>query len=80
MQLLCQIDTANYDQWKADYDAHAENRDAAGMTQMQIWRDADVAGRVVVLFDVHDRAKVQAWIKTQSGLGAKITAQFLRTA
>ena len=79
MQLLCQFETSDRAEWAVDFDAHAEDRGAAGLTQMQIWYDADNPTRVVVLFDVHDRAKASAWVKAEAAL-ASVTAQFLKTA
>lgn len=78
MQMLASIDTDGYDAWKSQFDARSEDR--AGMTMMQMWRDADAGTRVVILFDVHDRAKAESWAKAQAALGAQIATQYLRTA
>ncbi|MCA0271472.1 MAG: hypothetical protein LCH69_05310 [Proteobacteria bacterium] len=80
MQLIVTFATSGFDAWKADYDAHSEARDNAGLTMMQMWRDADDGNRAVVLFEVSDRARVARWVKEQSALKGGITAQFLRTA
>ncbi len=80
MQLIVQFTTPDFDAWKADYDAHAETRDAAGLTMLQMWRDADDADRATVLFEVHDRARAEAWLKQQTALKGGSAAQFLKTA
>lgn len=80
MQLIVQFSTGGFGAWKADYDAHSETRDAAGLTMLQMWRDADDPTRAAVLFEVHDRARAEAWIRQQSALKGGISAQFLRTA
>ncbi|PZQ96729.1 MAG: hypothetical protein DI533_14165 [Cereibacter sphaeroides] len=80
MQLLVQIATGGYDAWKADFDAHSEDLGQAGLTLMQLWRDADDSTKAVALFEAHDRGRAQTWISNQSSLHGGITAQFLRTA
>jgi hypothetical protein len=80
MQLIVQFTTTGFDAWKADYDAHSETRDAAGLTMLQMWRDADDANRVTALYEAHDRARAEAWFKTESALRGATSAQFLRTA
>lgn len=80
MQLIVQFSTSGFEPWKADYDAHSEARDNAGLTMMQMWRDADDGNRAVVLFEVSDRARAAQWVKDQTALKGGISAQFLRTA
>ncbi len=80
MQLIVQFTTGGFDAWKADYDAHAETRDAAGLTMLQMWRDADDPNRVAVLYEAHDRARANQWVKTETALRGATSAQFLKTA
>lgn len=80
MQLIVTFDTAGFDAWKADYDAHSETRDNAGLTMMQMWRDADDGNRAVVLFEVNDRKRAEDWLRQQQALKGGASAQFLRTA
>ncbi|MCB2115224.1 MAG: hypothetical protein H6895_02865 [Defluviimonas sp.] len=80
MQLIVQFDTTGFDAWKADYDAHAETRDNAGLTMLQMWRDADDGNRVAVLYEVHDRARADQWFRQQAALKGATSAQFLKTA
>ncbi len=47
---------------------------------MQLWRDADDAAQAVALFDVHNRAAANDWLKTQAGLGHGVTGRFVKTA
>jgi hypothetical protein len=63
----------------ADWNASAEDRSQAGLTQLQLWRDAD-GGAMIALFEVNDRDKAEAWLKKERGLGAGVDARFLRTA
>ncbi len=79
MNLLARFTPPDFAAFKTDFDAHAESRQQAGLTLLQMWRDLDGAG-AVCLFEVNDRAKAQAWLDTQSGLGHPVTGQFLRTA
>ena len=77
MQMLATIDTGGYDAWKARFDERAEDR--TGMTMMQMWHDADAPTRVVILFDVHDCKRAEAWAQTQTALGTQVQARYLRT-
>ncbi|GLS88106.1 hypothetical protein GCM10010873_30800 [Cypionkella aquatica] len=80
MQMIYQIDTSDYATWKSGFDADSENRGAAGLSVLQIWRDADSASKIAVLFEVNDRKRAQDWVKTEAGFGRSGTAQFLKTA
>ena len=80
MQLLLQIDTPDYEAWKQAFDADAEDRRLAGLTVLQLWRDADTNGQAFALMEVNDRRKAEAWLAKESSFGGRITASFLRTA
>ena len=41
IQLLCQLDTTDFPGWKRDFDAESTDRMEAGLTLLQMWRDAD---------------------------------------
>ncbi len=77
MQMLARLETAGYAAWKTAFDERAEDR--SGMTMMQMWHDVDDANRVLILFDVHDRARAAGWVSAQSALGTRIDAAYLRT-
>jgi len=62
-----------------DWDARAEDRGNAGLTQLQIWRDAD-GPATLVLFEVADRAKAEAWLDKTRALGPSANARFMKTA
>ena len=80
MQLLLQIDTPDYEAWKQAFDADAEDRRLAGLTVLQLWRDADTNGQAFALLDVNDRGKAESWVAKEKSFGGQITASFLRTA
>ena len=79
MNLLTHHDPASYDTWKQDFDAHAETRMQAGLTLLQLWRDADGTG-VTALFEVNDRAKAQKWLDAEAQTEGAVTGRFMRTA
>lgn len=79
MNLLTHHTPADYDAWKADFDAHSETRMQAGLTLLQLWRDADGTG-VTALFEVNDRKKAQAWVDREDQTDGPVTARFMRTA
>lgn len=80
MQLLTQTTVADFASFKSAFDAEAEKRMNAGLTLLQMWRDADDAGAVLCLFDVNDRAKAQAWLTAETQTGTRVTGRFLNTA
>ncbi len=80
LQLLCQIDTPDVPGWRRDFDAEAAERMEAGLTLLQIWRDADSRSRVVLLLAVNDRARAEGWLRKEQGFGGPMTATFLETA
>jgi hypothetical protein len=80
MQLLIDYTTASFPAWKAEFDADAENRMQAGLTLLQMWREADNPNAVACLFEVNDRARAQAWLDKEAGFGAAFPARFLKTA
>lgn len=77
MQLLCQIDTPDFPGWKRDFDSEATERMEAGLTLLQMWRDADSRSRVILLLEVNDRARAQLWLRKEQGFGGPMTATFL---
>lgn len=87
LQLLCRLDGEDADTLTDALMADAEDQAHAGLTRLQMWRDADTGGRVWILFDVADRAKAEGWLKRAvadtHGRRAGVTdsaAHFLRTA
>lgn len=80
MQLLVRYATKGYDAWKSAFDGDAEGRMNAGLTLLQLWREADDGDTAWGLFDMNDRDKAEAWLAKESGLGASTTHHVLRTA
>ena len=80
MQLICRYDTIDWPEWRSNFDVSAEGRMQAGLTLMQLWRDADTPSAAVALFEVNDRARAEAWIAREAGFGAALRADFLETA
>jgi hypothetical protein len=77
MQLLCQLDTADFDGWKRDWDSEASERMEAGLTVLQIWRDVDSRSRVFLLLEANDRPRAETWLRKEQGFGGPMTATFL---
>lgn len=80
IQLLCQLDTADPAGWKADFDSEATERMEAGLSLLQMWRDMDSRGRILLLFEVSNRARAEAWLAKEQGFGGPMQATFLETA
>ncbi|WP_179378219.1 DUF3303 family protein [Jannaschia marina] len=79
MNLLTHQTPDDYDAWKAEFDADAETRMTAGLTLLQLWRDADGPG-VTALYEVNDRAKAQRWLDAEAQTGGPLDGRFMRTA
>lgn len=80
MHLLARFDTRDYSSWKIEFDKDTENRSQAGLTLLQLWRDADTPSAAVALFEANDRDRAQAWLDRETGFGQAVTADFLKVA
>ncbi len=83
MQLLVRFDAHDPAAFRAAYDAAKEDRDQAGLTQLQLWEEADAPSRLWALYGVADRNKAEAWMAKSSALASHVEghdAHFLATA
>ena len=81
MQLLTRLETSSYDAWRRAFDGDAEGRRTAGLSLLQIWREAGAPDTALCLFEVRDRARAEAYLKERDQLGHGLGhATFLRTA
>lgn len=79
MQLILEAPAPDYVAWKSAFDTQAENIANAGLNTLQIWRAAD-APKVLMLFEVHNRAKAEAWLAQSRAFGTQAGATFVETA
>jgi len=79
MHLLIHLTPPDYDTWKRDFDATAEQRMQAGMTLLQLWRAAS-GPEVTALFEANDRKRAEQWVKRETATGPAIEARLLKTA
>lgn len=87
MQLICHMNVTSFSDWKTAFDADHEARSNAGLTVLQIWKDADSDTHAFVLLSVNDRVRAQGWIDRSAALSsddaATVTsssAYFIETA
>jgi hypothetical protein len=74
----------NYEAWRPICDAHEPARNTAGLTNGRVFRSADDPDDLVILFDMADRKKAEAFaasedLKTamqRSGVQGKPDVQF----
>ena len=59
--LLIQHKVADFAKWKTAYDTHAAARQSAGLKEEHLWRSADNANEVVILFAAADLGKAKAF-------------------
>ena len=50
---------ADFDKWKPLFDAHRPVREAAGINDLHLWRNADDLSDVVLLSEISDLAKAK---------------------
>ncbi len=83
MQLLIRFQSRDRSAFRDAYDAAKEERDLAGLTQLQLWEEADAPARLWALYGVADREKAEAWLARNSALASHLDgheAHFLATA
>lgn len=52
--LIIRHRVADYDEWRKAFDDHRSARDAAGLTDLHVWRNIDDADDLVLLFEASD--------------------------
>jgi hypothetical protein len=67
-QLICHYEVTEFAAWQTAFNADDEARRDAGLSVLQIWRDADSATHAFVLLTVNDRARANAWVKRSDAL------------
>lgn len=70
MQLISHYHVTNYTDWKAAFDADDASRRDAGLTVLQIWKDADSDTHAFTLLDVNDRPRAEGWTKRTDALSS----------
>ncbi len=83
MQLLIRYDAHDRAAFRQAYDAAREQREQAGLTQLQLWEEAEAPDRLWALYGVADRDKAQAWMARSSALSSHLKSHdghFLATA
>jgi hypothetical protein len=86
MQLIAHVRVGDYDAWRRAFDDDAESRGNAGLTLLQIWRQADDAAVVWMLYEVSERAMADTYFEGLGQLHAEQAGAsqgghvFLRTA
>lgn len=65
MQLILVHETTDFAGWKEHFDQDAEDRAHAGLATLQVWQGDGIAA---VLFEAHDRARAENFLKSQDVL------------
>lgn len=82
MQLLIRYDAHDRTAFRSAHDDTRGDRDEAGLTQLQLWEEADAPNRLWALYGVADRDRAEAWLARTSALASKVEsfdAHFLAT-
>lgn len=67
-QLISHYFVTDFATWKTAFDADDESRRNAGLTVLQIWKDADSTEHAFVLCEVNDRTRAEDWTKRTDAL------------
>jgi len=59
--MLVRSKVRDFTTWKPAYDAHKPVRDAAGLTEKYLLRNADDANEIVLLFEAQDLDRAKAF-------------------
>ncbi len=70
MQLIVHFEITNFTAWQTAFTADTEARRDAGLSVLQIWRDADSTTHAFALLSVNDRAKADKWIIRSNALSS----------
>lgn len=70
MQLICHQNVTDFADWKAAFDADSEARRNAGLTVLQVWKDADTGTNVFFVMEVANRERAQAWLDRSAALSS----------
>ncbi|MGH7959822.1 MAG: DUF3764 family protein [Opitutaceae bacterium] len=62
IRMICWNEVKDFDAWEANFDSHAEQHRAAGLTLEGLWRDIDDPNEVVFIFQVSDLEKARAFV------------------
>jgi len=57
--MLIRHKVADFGKWKPVFDEHRPAREAAGLKDVNVWRNTDNSNEVVALFNVSDVAKAK---------------------
>ncbi len=70
MQMIVHQTVSNFTDWKTAFDADAEARRNAGLTVLQVWKDASSDTHAFVLLEVNNREKAQGWVDRSNALAS----------
>jgi hypothetical protein len=59
--LIIRVTVQDFSKWKPVYDSNLPARQAAGLKELNLWRNADKSNELVLLFDVSDIAKAKEY-------------------
>ena len=64
---------ADFDQWKPEFDDHRPAREAAGLRDLYLWRNADDSNEIILLMEASNLEKAREFAAS-SDLGDKMRA------
>jgi hypothetical protein len=75
----------DYSAWRPVYDAHAQSRVSAGITNGRVFRGVEDPNDIMLVFDVGDVAKARTWsvsadlkfVMAQAGVSSRPAIYFI---
>ena len=63
--MLVRHKVQDFRQWKPAYDAHQQDRAAAGLKDLHLWHNIDEPDEIVLLFEISDVEKAKAFVESK---------------
>jgi heme-degrading monooxygenase HmoA len=63
--MLVRHKVRDFNEWKIGYDSHRQNRDAAGLTEVQLLRNEQDPNEVVALFEARSLDDAKAFASSE---------------
>ncbi len=70
MQMICHFEVTKFGDWQTAFNADDEARRDAGLSVLQVWRDADSTTHAFALLSVNDRPRAETWITRSNALSS----------
>ena len=64
-KMFIRYSVADYEAWRAGFDAHAMTREATGMMNAKVYRSTEIKNEVVLIIDIEDRLRTEEFATSE---------------